>query len=310
MNKNNSKMMCDAETGVCGVSGDKEIEFIDLDKPQKHIDVYYITDPICSHCWALEPVINRFRAQYGHYFNFHTVMGGLLEKWSDDPVDPANGISKPSDVAEHWREVGASSRMPIDGTLWYDDPIHSSYPPSRVFNVIRKQYNEELANIYLRRTRQELFAFNKNIADSKTMIAIINEMGLNGEQIVREAEEGAGQELLDENFQLAASLGVRGFPTIVMVDKSNKGVKVIGARSLAFYVDGLKKLSGEEEVHPGPTPDLSDLLQQEKILFSKEIEVMFDLEKDIVGRFIENELNPKQYEENEILNERYITWKK
>lgn len=310
MAKNNFNMICDAETGVCGVAGDEEMEFIDLNEPQKEIDVYYITDPICSHCWALEPVLNRFKAQYGHYINFHTVMGGLLEKWSDDPVDPANGISKPSDVAEHWREVGESSRMPVDGTLWYDNPIHSSFPPSRVFNVISKQHNEELASNYLRRTRQELFAFNQNIAEKEKMIAIINEIGLNGEQIVREAEEGTGQELLDENFQLAASLRVRGFPTVVMVDKNNKGVKVIGARSLEYYVDGLKKLLGEEEIQPKPIPNLSDFLQQEKILFAKEMEVMYDISEDKVESFIKNELNPQHYVLSEVLNEIYITWKK
>ena len=44
-------------------------------------------------------------------------MGGLLEKWHDGPIDPANGIYKPADVAGHWREVGEYSRMPIDGSL-------------------------------------------------------------------------------------------------------------------------------------------------------------------------------------------------
>lgn len=48
-------------------------------------------------------------------------MGGLLEKWGDGPVDPANGISGPADVAGHWQEVGEQARMPIDGTLWYDN---------------------------------------------------------------------------------------------------------------------------------------------------------------------------------------------
>ena len=57
------------------------MEFIDFNQPQKTIEVYYVTDPICSHCWALEPVLRRFIEQYGDYFNFHTVMGGLLEKW-------------------------------------------------------------------------------------------------------------------------------------------------------------------------------------------------------------------------------------
>ncbi len=112
---------------------------IDFNQPKKSIEVYYVTDPICSHCWALEPVLRRFIEQYGHYFNFHTIMGGLLEKWGGDgPVDPANGISGPADVVGHWREVGEYYRMPIDGTVMMNNPVQSSYPPSRVFKVIQK----------------------------------------------------------------------------------------------------------------------------------------------------------------------------
>lgn len=31
-------------------------------------------DPICSHCWAIEPVLRRFVEQYGLYFNFHMAL--------------------------------------------------------------------------------------------------------------------------------------------------------------------------------------------------------------------------------------------
>lgn len=88
----NNNMMCDLETGVCGVAADDGFEVIDLNQPIKKIDLYYVTDPICSHCWALEPTLRRFTKEYGQYFNFKTVMGGLLEKWHGGPVDPANDI--------------------------------------------------------------------------------------------------------------------------------------------------------------------------------------------------------------------------
>src|SRR5690606_14087509 len=216
---NNNKMICDLETGVCGTAGENEIEAVDFNQPRKSIDLYYVTDPICSHCWALEPILRRFKEQYGHYFNLHTVMGGLLEKWGDGPVDPANGIYGPADVAGHWREVGEHARMPIDGTLMIDNPVQSSFPPSRVFKVIQKQHNETLAYEYLRRAREALFAFNRNIADPAVMTEIVNNLGLDGEAIVNEAEQPGGQQLLNEDFALARSLGARGFPTIIMVNE-------------------------------------------------------------------------------------------
>ncbi|KAA9028645.1 DsbA family protein [Niallia endozanthoxylica] len=299
-------MICDLETGVCGVADAEEMEIIDFNSSKKSIELYYVTDPICSHCWAIEPVLRRFIEQYGHYFNFHTVMGGLLEKWGDGPVDPANGIFKPADVAGHWREVGVHSRMPIDGSLMIDNPVQSSYPPSRVFKVIQKHHNDALAYEYLRRAREALFAFNKNISDTAVMIEIVNHLGLDGKAIVLEAEQPIGQQLLNEDFSLARSLGVRGFPTIVMINEENKGIKIVGGRPFQYYVDGLKQVLNAEELQPKQQPSLSDLLGKEKLLFSKEIEVMYDVEQSDINSFIEKELSSGSYDKKEILGELYI----
>ncbi|RED55962.1 DsbA family oxidoreductase [Cohnella lupini] len=304
---NDNDMICDLETGVCGVAGEEEMEIIDFNQAQKSIEVYYVTDPICSHCWALDPVLRRFKEQYGHEFNFHTVMGGLLEKWSDTPVDPRNGISGPADVFGHWREVGAHSRMPIDGSLMLDNPVQSSYPPSRVFKVIQKNNNNELAYDYLRRSREALFAFNRNIAEESIMIDIVDHLGLDGEAIVKEAGQPPARQLLEEDFSLARSLGVRGFPTIIIMNKENKGVKVVGSRPLESYVEGLRQILNTEEIQPKQQPSLSNLLDKEKLLFSKEIEVMYDIEKSEINAFVEKELTPSRYQVNELLGESYFT---
>lgn len=77
-------MVCDLETGICGVAEENELELIDFNKTEKSVDLYYVTDPICSHCWAIEPVIGRFVKQYGKHFNFHTVMGAC---WKNGMMD-------------------------------------------------------------------------------------------------------------------------------------------------------------------------------------------------------------------------------
>lgn len=300
-------MICDLETGVCGPAGETEIEMIDLNQPEKLIDLYYITDPMCSHCWAIEPQLRRFVEQYGDYFNFHTVLGGLLEKWHSGPIDPANGIYKPADVAGHWREVGEQSRMPIDGSLMIDNPVQSSYPASRVFKIIQNNHNDKLAHDYLRRTREALFAFNQNISNQDVLIDIVNQLGLDGTAIIQEAEQLTGQQLLNEDFQLVRRLGARGFPTIMMINEENKGVRIVGGRPFEYYVDGLKQVIDTENVHPKQQPPLSNLLTKEKLLFSKEIEIMYNIASTDFKTFIEKELQPDSYESKEILGETYIT---
>ncbi|MCM3744491.1 DsbA family protein [Sporosarcina luteola] len=300
-------MICNMETGVCGPAGDDTIsmEFIDLSAPKKTIDLYYVTDPICSHCWALEPVLRKFVHQYGHYFNMHTLMGGLLEKWGDGPVDPANGISGPSDVAGHWREVGEHSRMPIDGTVWYDNPISSSFIPSRVYKVIQ-QNHPELANVFLRRAREELFAFNKNIAQDDVLIKIVNQVGLNGEEIIKQSKLPEADTKLHEDFQLVRQLGVRGFPTIVIMNEEQKGVRIVGAKSVEDYANSLQQLLPNETIKPKQLSGLAQLLQQEKLLFSREIEEFYSINKSEFDAFVEKQLPQDSYTVNSLLGETYI----
>jgi predicted DsbA family dithiol-disulfide isomerase len=307
MNTKNN-LICDPKAGICGEGGGEEMELIDLNKQKKTIEVYYVTDPICSHCWAIEPTLRRFIEQYGHYFNLHTVMGGLLEKWHDGPIDPANGIHKPADVAGHWREVGEHARMPIDGSLMVDNPVQSSFPPSRVFKIVQKHNGDGKAFEYLRRSREALFAFNENIGEAEVLISVLNEMGLEGEDIVKEAEGENGHELLEEDFALTRSLGARGFPTIIIANEENQGVKIVGGRPFEYYVKGLEQVLGEEP-KPQQQPALADMLKQEKLLFSKEIEVMYDLEQEKLDEFLASELTEGNFETKEVLGEKYVVTK-
>ncbi|WP_339315893.1 DsbA family protein [Paenibacillus sp. FSL R10-2734] len=300
---NNSNMMCDLKTGVCGPGDEEQMEMIDFNQLSPKITLYYATDPICSHCWALEPVLNRFILQYGQYFNVKTIMGGLLSSWNGF-ADAANGIQKPSDVAEHWREVGLHSRMPIDGSLWTNNPILSSYPPSRVYKVIQSKYPGK-ENEFLRRAREAVFAFNQNIGEDQVLVEIVNQIGLNGEEIVADAALESAQDLLEQDFELAGRLGVRGFPSIIMVNEDNKGVKIVGVRSLDAYVEGL------EQVHNGVVkaqnvPPLTKLFKEGDILFSKEMEVLYDIEASKVEPFIATELIEGSYLIKDVLGEAYV----
>lgn len=306
MTDETNNMICDLETGICGpAEAQGGLQTFELPKTNPKIDVYYFTDPICSHCWALEPVLRRFEMQYGRHFRLHTIMGGLLESWNGF-ADVKNGISSPADVAGHWRDVGERSRMPIDGTLWHDDPVQSSFTPSRVFKVIQEQ-DPQLALTFLRRAREAVFAFNRNIGSEDVLIELVDELGLNGSEIVARANSTEGEELLNQDFALRHSLGARGFPTIIMVNEKNEGMKVVGARSLQTYIDGLNQVLGAGgALEAQQQPAFDELLSSEQLLFSREIEEMYDLEPTDITRFIEGNLPAGSYRLGEVLGESYV----
>ncbi|MGW8427328.1 hypothetical protein ACWGJQ_17780 [Peribacillus simplex] len=92
-----------------------------------------------------------------------------------------------------------------------------------------------------------------------------------------------------------------------MVNEQNQRVKIVGARPFGDYVKGLEQvLSSQAQLPTNPQPALRKLLEKESLLFSREIEVMYDLQKDEVQTFIEKELSPNEYNFKEILGEMYI----
>lgn len=277
---------CNLETGVCGSDSDSQFS---IDLNPKKIEVYYFTDPICSHCWALEPTLRKLRLEYGHLFKFHTVMGGLIDKW-EGFGDHSNGIAKPSDVTEHWREVGQHSRMPIDGSLWQDNPITSSYPASKVFNVIKSQ-SHKLADKFLRLARYAVFVENKNISSEVILAELVNQLNLNGEEILKQVLNDQDHLLLSKDFKIKAQFGVRGFPTLAFIDNEGKGIKVVGARDMQTYIEAIKNVGEFDSIHPEDPINLLDLFKEDKFLFNKEIEVLYDIDRDDVESFVIRESN-------------------
>lgn len=297
----NNPLACDLKTGVCGVVDSTEEEIIDFSSPKSDITMYYFTDPICSHCWALEPELRKFIYLYGHYFSSHTIMGGLLPQWSGF-ADVKNGISGPADVTGHWQDVGKHSRMPIDGTVWLNDPLHSSYPPSRVYEVLKHDHTP-FAEWFLRRLREQLFVFNENIAKEAVLIRLVNGIGLDGDGIVKKAMREQGEVWLQEDFTLKEQMGVRGFPTVVLMDRDNRGMKLVGQRKTEDYVATMEKLLGKPLTARKP-PSLAHVFTEEKRLFAKEIEVLYNVSPAELEAFVEVELQGA-YVAKEILGERY-----
>jgi len=91
-----------------------------------------------------------------------------------------------------------------------------------------------------------------------------------------------------------------------MINEDKKGIKIVGSRPLENYVNSLSNLLDGEEPKALQQTSLSNLLEKENLLFSKEIEVMYDVEKSDLQTFIEQQLIPGTYEEQELLGGKYF----
>lgn len=270
------------------------------------IDLYYVTDPLCSFCWVFEPTLRKFRYQYAKYIaNDTTVMGGMIQKWESFGGDDANGITDAVDVAKHWREIGDYTRMVIDGRVWLDEPIDSSYPSSRVYQIVRRDYPEK-APLLLRRLREAVMLWNQDISKSEVLYGVLEALDLDARIILKDADSFEGRMLLNGDLSLAQALTATGFPTVVMVNEENQGVKVVGAQSYDAIVETLRQVMPENtQLLPAPVPSLDVVMATTPLLLNREIEVLYNLEEEEVQRFVDMTLGPENYQRGELFGQYY-----
>ncbi len=239
MEKQNNPLLCDIEIGMCETSeGNADAASKNkIQSKEKSIKIIYYTDPICSSCWGIEPQLRKLKLEYGKVVDMEYRMGGLLPDWNYN----SGGIGKPSDVAEHWDEVSVHYDMPIDGDLWLEDPLDSSYPPSIAFKAAQIQDKNKAVD-FMREMREMVFLQKKNIAKWEHMASAAEKAGLNIEQFKTDFE-GQAIGLFEEDLKLGRELGVRGFPTLFFVNEVGNKEFVYGARPYAFYEMALLKLN-------------------------------------------------------------------
>lgn len=254
--ENNNPLLCDPEKGICempstATTATEKHSF----EQQKPVKIIYFTDPICSSCWGIEPQLRKLKLEYGNSIEIEYRMGGLLPDWSYN----SGGISKPSDVAQHWDEVSIYYDMPIDGDIWLEDPLHSSYPPSIAFKAAQIQ-DESKALLFLREIREMVFLQKKNIAKWENLAIAAKKIGLNTEQFKIDFN-GKAKILFEEDIKFAKQNGVRGFPTLFFVDRNGQKETVYGTKPYSFFEGAILKL------HPAAIKE--DYNKDWKILFSK-----------------------------------------
>lgn len=244
-NNKNNPLLCDPEKGICEIPTTTSNDPKHAIAPQKKaVKIVYYTDPICSSCWGIEPQLRKLKLEYGNDIEIEYRMGGLLPDWSYN----SGGISKPSDVAGHWDEVSKYYDMPIDGDVWLEDPLDSSYPPSIAFKAAQMQ-DLGKAVLFLRSMRELLFLQKKNITKWEHLESAAITVGLDPLQLKQDYENKA-KKLFQEDLDLGKKLGVRGFPTLLFYDSLNNQQIVYGFKPYQLFEDAIRQLSPKTTKSP------------------------------------------------------------
>jgi putative protein-disulfide isomerase len=280
-------LLCDPDSGICLIPA--YIDSPDLDpastNAQAQVNIDYFTDPICSTCWGVEPQLKKLKLEYGHVLHIEYYMGGLLPSWD---VYNSGGISKPSDVAHHWDEVSAYYQMPIDGDIWLENPLNSSYPPSIGFKAAQMQ-SKKVAIHFLRKLREQLFLQKVNITSEEVMVKTASACGLDTSRFRNDFRNNAEVEFKSD-LQRSRQGGVRGFPTFFFSNKEGKKEMIYGFRDYSFFENAIKKLYPQAEVQNYEKTAVF-LFETFETLTTKEYAVLAEITFDEAEDLLQNLFN-------------------
>ncbi|WP_264524298.1 DsbA family protein [Flavobacterium sp. N502536] len=276
-------LLCDPETGTCEMpANEKTYENSTIPTENKPVKIIYYTDPICSSCWGIEPQLRKLKLEYGAYIDIDYRMGGLLPDWSYN----SGGINKPADVAHHWDAASIHYEMPIDGNVWIEDPLDSSYPSCIAMKAAQIQ-DKDKAVKFMRILREQLYLEKKNIAKWENISEAASLVGLDTKKL-KSDYEGDAQILFQEDLNYARTLGVRGFPTLFFSDGTNNQLTVYGSKPYASYENALLALYPEAKKKKIASENPLSLFEIYPTLAPKEYAVLLDISLSEAKEILEN----------------------
>ena len=267
----------------------------------KPIQVLYFTDPICSTCWIIQPLLRKLKLEYGDYLNIKYFMGGLLPSWDEYK---RGKISNPADAAKHWEELCAFHEIPLDGDVWIEDPLNSSYPPSIAFKAAQMQ-DINLALLFLWRIKEMVFVEKKNIIKWEFLEKAAFEVGLDCARLLRDFN-GRAKEFFEDDLRKARELGVTSFPTLIFSDELNNRSTLTGYQTYKRYEEMILKLvpfAKKEVINTNP----KNLFTHFPTMSEKEFALLSNISKDEAGHLMDDLYNKGYVIKHESKNG--ILWK-
>ncbi|RMF79827.1 MAG: DsbA family protein [Chloroflexi bacterium] len=253
-------MYCDPETGLCypDIPSDAQADATTatIDADIERVEIWYSTDPTCSHCWGMEPAWRRFLYHYGSHIKYRYIYGGL-RKDLYAYLESGYGFRSVHEIADHWRYVEQLYGQPLNTDVWDIDPVHSSYPSSIAAHTVRLIAPEK-EDAYMRRMRQALFLEGRNIAREDVLADCAADIGLDRDEFAVLLKNNVGNPGFEDDLRLTRQLPSNGFPTVLMIDADRNARVLPGGQP---YTNLEMVLLNTMPIEKADTiPDVADVL--------------------------------------------------
>jgi putative protein-disulfide isomerase len=172
--------------------------------------LYYFGDPMCSWCWGFKPTLEQVEQEYPELRRI-TVMGGLRQ---GEPVPMADDLI--ALVRQAWQRIETATGQPFDHEFWDKHrPLATTVPACRAVVTARLldpkrewRFMVAMFNAYFTRALDP--------SRRETQLSVAEEQGFDRAEFGAALDSDRVEEALRGDLKLTESMGIRGFPSLVL----------------------------------------------------------------------------------------------
>ncbi len=193
-------------------------------------DIIYVFDALCGWCYGFSPVIHKVYDSFSAQVDFQVLSGGMI---TGDRIGPIGEVAPY--IKQAYKTVEASTGVKFGekflvNILDKGEVIFSSIPPAKALSVFRQlQPDNTLA--FATEMQNAIYFYGIDVSDLGEYGKIASVFGIDADVFIQKMQQPDLEQLIINEFQMAASFGVMVYPSIVLIKGEETSIISEGYKS-------------------------------------------------------------------------------
>lgn len=186
-------------------------------------EIIYFGDPMCSWCWGFAESITKIQSEYANEAPLKIIVGGL-HAFDTNPMSQ----SYKDTIRHHWESVNQATGVPFDyGFFDREGFVLDTEPACRAVVTARHMNVGNLLAFYESVSRS-FYEENKDTTALETFLLLAEEAKLDTATFADLFQSADIKQATKDDFFRSQSLGVTGFPTLVISENEQLAMLTAG----------------------------------------------------------------------------------
>ena len=204
----------------------------------------YVTDPMCSWCWGFSPVIDLVREQYHDRCAIQLLVGGL-RPGNTERFDQ----HRRKTILGHWHAVHERTGQPFNFEFQMSSSFtYDTEPAARAICVMKRLYPTREFQ-YLKNIHEAFYVKNRDVTQESVLLDLAKTQEINQDQFIQLFQDTDLKKEVWNEFEYVRTLGVSGFPTLLVLHGEKPTVLTHGYQSFDVLVPLIETWLNARESH-------------------------------------------------------------